>query len=72
MDKIDQSHNTGASSISIASSPCIDICEVNDENNCNGCYRSIDEITGWNALSNNKKVAILEQVDIRKKSLSHT
>ena len=55
---------------SIVVSPCTNICQLNAENICIGCYRSIDEITGWNVLSNEKKMSILEQIDIRKIKLS--
>ena len=51
---------------SIVPSPCTDICQLNTDDICIGCHRSIDEITGWNALSNDKKRAILVKVDARK------
>ena len=33
-------------------SPCVGICVVDDEDICEGCGRSMDEIAGWLHMSN--------------------
>jgi len=32
-------------------SPCVDICALDDDNNCLGCRRSVDEIVRWGTMS---------------------
>ena len=41
------------------SSPCIRNCCLNNEDICLGCFRHLNEITGWQSASNEKKSAIL-------------
>jgi predicted Fe-S protein YdhL (DUF1289 family) len=43
-------------------SPCIDICKLNENNICEGCFRSIEEIKNWGSYSLTKKLDILEYV----------
>lgn len=40
-------------------SPCISVCVLNDENICEGCYRSAQEITDWSVLDNQQKRVVL-------------
>lgn len=40
-------------------SPCISICVLDDDDICQGCYRSADEITDWFMASNEEKRAII-------------
>ena len=51
-------------------SPCIDICELDDDNICVGCYRSIEEIVDWGMLDNAEKSVIIELANKRKKLLN--
>ncbi|MBV1874099.1 MAG: DUF1289 domain-containing protein, partial [Gammaproteobacteria bacterium] len=39
----------------IVRSPCVDICALDDNDICIGCYRSGDEITVWGKMSNEEK-----------------
>ena len=32
-------------------SPCINICELSNDNICNGCYRTLEEISAWSFAS---------------------
>jgi len=50
----------------LVSSPCIDICELNHDNICIGCYRSIDEITVWRSVSHSEQILILNEARKRK------
>lgn len=52
-------------------SPCIKICVVHPEARiCTGCYRSIDEISGWSKLSNAERAAIMAELPGRASSLT--
>ncbi len=51
-------------------SPCISVCVLNQDDICEGCYRSAEEITGWLELSNPQKKAVMETVAERFKQLN--
>ncbi len=50
----------------IVESPCVRNCCLDNDDICMGCFRSIDEITGWHAASNEEKKAILKRTEVRK------
>jgi predicted Fe-S protein YdhL (DUF1289 family) len=39
--------------------PCIGQCDLDDNDNCRGCYRSASEITDWVNKSDDEKRAIV-------------
>lgn len=48
-------------------SPCINVCRMNQATGlCEGCYRSIPEITEWSRASDARKRVILAQVAVRR------
>ena len=47
-------------------SPCVRNCCLNDEEVCLGCYRHIDEIVSWRALSIEEQKQVLDNCAIRK------
>lgn len=47
-------------------SPCISLCTLNGEGICSGCYRHIDEITGWHSATKERRLQILENCKQRK------
>ena len=49
-------------------SPCINICVLNLEDVCEGCYRTADEITEWMSCDNARKKSIFEQSQQRLKA----
>lgn len=52
------------------SSPCNKNCVMNPITHlCNGCFRTIEEITQWIHCSDKTKNEILQNVEIRKSSL---
>ncbi|MCH2176500.1 MAG: DUF1289 domain-containing protein [Lentisphaeria bacterium] len=51
------------------SSPCIQVCKLNKENLCIGCFRSIDEIAFWIDLSEEEQKEVVKQCQIRKETL---
>jgi predicted Fe-S protein YdhL (DUF1289 family) len=48
-------------------SPCIDICVLDEQDICAGCYRSAQEITDWSQLDYRGKQRILDQSRERRK-----
>jgi predicted Fe-S protein YdhL (DUF1289 family) len=54
----------------VVKSPCISICVLNEEDICEGCYRSAQEITDWTELSNPQKEQVLLKVNERFKDLN--
>ncbi len=46
-------------------SPCVDICALDNNDICMGCYRSVEEITYWNNYNNQQKREVLERAEKR-------
>ncbi|WP_107852585.1 DUF1289 domain-containing protein [Oceanimonas marisflavi] len=46
-------------------SPCIGLCRLNEQRLCMGCYRTIDEITGWRERSEQDKAVIVRRAKER-------
>jgi predicted Fe-S protein YdhL (DUF1289 family) len=40
-------------------SPCISNCCLDEEDICMGCFRHIDEITGWHSADNKRREEII-------------
>jgi predicted Fe-S protein YdhL (DUF1289 family) len=51
--------------MSAVASPCIGVCVLNAEDQCEGCYRSAEEITCWIALDDEARRAVLQQTVVR-------
>jgi len=54
-----------AEEVKAIASPCVRNCCLNVDDLCMGCFRSIDEITSWNAASEEEKRAILKRCEAR-------
>ena len=46
-------------------SPCVNVCALDADDVCIGCFRSMDEIAGWGLLSDEQKQAVLVKADHR-------
>ncbi len=46
-------------------SPCVRNCCLDDNDICMGCGRHLDEITGWQAASENERRLILQRAQGR-------
>lgn len=44
------------------SSPCVNICCLDDEDICLGCYRSSDEICQWGSMDSEARKEVLKKV----------
>jgi predicted Fe-S protein YdhL (DUF1289 family) len=51
-------------------SPCINICHLDDNDICVGCYRSASEITTWKDLDNKDHKQILAKAQERELTLN--
>lgn len=49
-------------------SPCIKICKYDQEGNCMGCHRSMEEITNWIFMSDEEKKETLNNAELRKRT----
>ena len=48
-------------------SPCVEKCQLDGEGKfCLGCLRYLDEISGWETFSEEKKKIILDNIEMRK------
>jgi predicted Fe-S protein YdhL (DUF1289 family) len=46
-------------------SPCINICKLDENKICIGCYRTLDEIANWTKYTDKEKQNIINQVQNR-------
>lgn len=47
-------------------SPCVQICVMHPkENICAGCYRTMDEITHWSAMSSDERAEVMADLPER-------
>ena len=43
-------------------SPCVNICALDEQDICIGCYRSGEEITRWGSYSEQEKQQVMRRV----------
>ena len=53
-------------------SPCISVCELNDDEVCLGCGRSLQDIADWSAADDKLRALIVEQARQRLKEFKST
>ena len=46
-------------------SPCINFCELSNDNTCNGCYRTLEEIGAWSFASDEERRQIVSNAKKR-------
>jgi hypothetical protein len=49
-------------------SPCNDICTLDDEKICLGCFRSLDEIIHWQEMDDTIRRDVLRKAEKRRKA----
>jgi predicted Fe-S protein YdhL (DUF1289 family) len=52
----------------VVKSPCVNICCLNEEDVCLGCYRSCDEICKWGGMDNEQRNDVMKKVAEREKN----
>jgi len=50
----------------IIASPCISNCCLDEDDICLGCFRHLDEITGWHSADQKRRLEILQNAKGRK------
>ena len=48
------------------SSPCLNICSLDAQGICRGCFRSLEEIAAWMRMSAKDQWATVERADARR------
>jgi len=48
--------------------PCVSICYLDDDDICQGCFRSGQEISKWGDYTNAEKKQVMESVRQREKA----
>jgi uncharacterized protein len=43
-------------------SPCIKVCQLDLDDRCRGCGRSLDEIRLWRDMSSDQRIAVNQRV----------
>jgi len=51
------------------SSPCVGVCQYNNEEICSGCFRTVEEISQWTTISDSEREKIMSQLDARMEEL---
>ena len=51
----------------MVASPCINICRLDADNVCVGCWRSIEEISRWNRFDDTERLRALAAAEIRQR-----
>ena len=47
-------------------SPCINICKLDENKICIGCFRTIDEIANWTKYTDDQKLKINDELENRR------
>ena len=50
-------------------SPCIGICQYNEEDLCGGCFRTSEEISQWSNMTPKEKKKIISLLPLRMEEL---
>ncbi|MDC0423269.1 DUF1289 domain-containing protein [Methylophilaceae bacterium] len=51
------------------SSPCVGVCQYNNEEICSGCFRTVEEISQWTKISDVEREKIMGELDARMEKL---
>jgi uncharacterized protein len=58
--------NAAQDTVTSVPSPCINICRMDEASGwCEGCLRTIDEISGWSTYDDASKRAVWDALDAR-------
>ena len=49
--------------------PCIMVCSLNEDDVCVGCLRTLDEIGAWPDANTDERIAILDNITERSKTM---
>lgn len=43
-------------------SPCVGVCEMDDDGLCAGCFRTLDEIARWGTMGDDERLRVMDTV----------
>jgi predicted Fe-S protein YdhL (DUF1289 family) len=46
-------------------SPCIGVCQIGDDDRCEGCLRTLEEIAAWGMMSEAERASVFRQLETR-------
>ena len=49
-------------------SPCVSNCCLDESDVCLGCFRHVDEITGWHSADSSRRLEVLAKCNQRKEN----
>jgi predicted Fe-S protein YdhL (DUF1289 family) len=55
-----------SSATSVISNPCVRNCCLDDDDVCLGCFRTLDEILGWRALTSEQREKAMIEIEKRR------
>ena len=61
----DSDTERGQTPVGPVESPCIDVCRLDDDDVCIGCFRNIDEICRWREAGDGERREILLRATAR-------
>jgi predicted Fe-S protein YdhL (DUF1289 family) len=47
-------------------SPCNNVCQLDKNDVCIGCFRTLDEIANWTKYNHDEKLRVMELIQQRK------
>ncbi|PCO04549.1 DUF1289 domain-containing protein [Microbulbifer flavimaris] len=50
-------------------SPCVSVCALNEQDVCEGCFRTGMEISRWGSMTNDERRAVLQSCTERARSM---
>jgi len=53
-------------------SPCINVCSLDAQGYCRGCYRSLEEIASWSAMEPARQRQVLASLEARRPAAGKT
>lgn len=52
-------------------SPCLNICSLDGQGVCRGCFRTIAEIAGWARMDPAEQLAVIQRAEKRRDAGQH-
>jgi predicted Fe-S protein YdhL (DUF1289 family) len=46
-------------------SPCIEVCAMDDNGLCRGCFRTLEEIATWGAMDDYRRLQVISRLEMR-------
>ena len=60
------SRSSSNTRLNVIESPCIGVCTLSDDDHCQGCLRTVDEILNWLAYTDQQRQEIMASLPSRR------